>query len=56
MAVGRLPAGLGIEQLPLILPSLVGLADGTADNAAASKVVDAVIDEVAVTQPLGSFT
>ena len=46
-------AGLGVEQLPVVLLSLVGLTDGTADNAAISKVVDAVIDEVAETQLLG---
>jgi hypothetical protein len=45
VAAGRLIAGLGIEQLPVVLLSLVG---------AASKVVDAVIDEVAETQLLGA--
>ena len=53
-AAGRLLAGLGVEQLPVVLLSLVGLTDGTADNAAISKVVDAVIDEVAETQLLGA--
>jgi hypothetical protein len=54
VAAGRLLAGLGVEQLPVVLLSLVGLTDGTADNAAISKVVDAVIDEVAETQLLGA--
>ena len=54
VAAGRLLAGLGVEQLPVILFSLIGLTDGTAENAAVSKVVDAVIDEVAETQLLGA--
>jgi hypothetical protein len=54
VAAGELLAGLGVEQLPVVLLSLVGLTDGTADNAAVSKVVDAVIDEVAETQLLGA--
>ena len=54
VAAGRLLAGLGTEQLPVILLSLVGLTDGTADNAASSNLVDAVIDEVAEMQLLGA--
>jgi hypothetical protein len=54
VAAGRLLAGMGVEQLPVILFSLIGLTDGTAENAAVSKVVDAVIDEVAETQLLGA--
>jgi hypothetical protein len=54
LAAGGLLAGLGTEQLPVILLSLVGLADGSADNAATSTVVDAVIDEVAECQVLGA--
>ncbi len=54
VAAGRLLAGLGVEQLPVVLFSLVGLTDGTAENAAVSKVVDGVIDEVAEMQLLGA--
>jgi hypothetical protein len=51
---GRLLAGLGVERLPVVMVSLVGLADGTADKAAISNIVDAVIDEVAERQLLGA--
>jgi hypothetical protein len=44
----------GTERLPVILLSLVGLADGLCDNAATSEVVDAVIDDVAECQLLGA--
>jgi hypothetical protein len=54
LAAGRLIAGLGVEQLPVVLFSLIGLTDGAADHAAASKVVNAVIDEVAESQLLGA--
>ncbi len=54
LAAGRLLAGLGTERLPVILLSLVGLADGIADHAATSTIVDAVIDEVAECQVLGA--
>jgi hypothetical protein len=54
VAAGRLVAGFGIEQLPVVLLSLIGLTDGTTDNAAASKVVDALIDDVAEMQLLGA--
>jgi hypothetical protein len=37
-----------------VLFSLVGLSDGTADQAAANNVVDGVIDEVAETQLLAA--
>jgi hypothetical protein len=53
VAAGRLLAGLGIEQLPVILLSLVGLSDGRGGNGAVNNV-DAVIDEVAETQLLGA--
>lgn len=51
---GRLLAGIGVEQLPVILFSLVGMSDGAADHAAVGHLVDAVIDEVAEWQLLGS--
>jgi hypothetical protein len=54
IAAGRLVAGFGIEQLPVVLISLIGLTDRTADNTAASNVVDALIDEVAEMQLLGA--
>ena len=37
VAAGRLLAGLGVEQLPVILFSLIGLTDGTAENAAVEQ-------------------
>jgi hypothetical protein len=54
VSAGRLLAGLGIEQLPVIMLSLVGVADVLSNNAAAGEVVDAVIDEVAEMQVLGA--
>ena len=51
---GRLLAGLGVEQLPLVLISPVGFADGIGERAAISDVVDAVIDDVAEMQLLGA--
>ena len=54
LAAGRLLAGIGTERLPVILLSLVGLADSVGDNAATSAVADAVIDDVAETQLLGA--
>jgi hypothetical protein len=54
VAPGRLLAGVGVEQLPVVLVSLVGLADDLAENAVPGKVIDAVIDEVAELQLLGA--
>jgi hypothetical protein len=54
VAPGRLLAGIGVEQLPVVLVSLVGLADDVAENAVRGKVIDAVIDEVAELQLLGA--
>lgn len=54
VAAGRLLAGLGTEQLPVVLFSLVGLSDGAADQSAVTHVLDAVIDEVAETQLLAA--
>jgi hypothetical protein len=54
VAPGRLLAGIGVEQLPVVLVSLVGLADDVAENAVPGKVIDAVIDEVAELQLLGA--
>jgi hypothetical protein len=53
VAPGRLLAGIGVEQLPVVLVSLVGLADDVAD-AVRGKVIDSVIDEVAELQLLGA--
>jgi hypothetical protein len=54
LAAGRLLGGLGTERLPVILVSLVGLADAVEDKARAREVVDAVVDEVAEAQLLGA--
>jgi hypothetical protein len=54
VAPGKLLAGVGVEQLPVVLLSLVGLAEGTAENPAVGKLIDAVIDEVAGLQLLGA--
>ena len=54
VAPGRLLAGVGVEQLPVVLVSLVGLADDVAEHSAVGKVIDAVIDEVAELQLLGA--
>jgi hypothetical protein len=54
VAPGRLLAGVGVEQLPVVLLSLVGLADDVAENAVSGGIIDAVIDEVAELQLLGA--
>jgi hypothetical protein len=54
LTAGRLLAGLGMERLPVILISLVGLAEDIEDSAAAREVIDVVIDEVAECQLLGA--
>uniref|UniRef100_UPI003979C744 hypothetical protein n=1 Tax=Salmonella sp. SAL4447 TaxID=3159902 RepID=UPI003979C744 len=51
---GRLLAGIGVEQLPAVLISLVGLADGVTANGTTGRIIDAVIDEVAELQLLGA--
>jgi hypothetical protein len=51
---GKLLAGLGIDQLPVVLLSLVRLAEDAAENAESGKVIDAAIDEVAELQLLGA--
>jgi hypothetical protein len=54
VAPGRLLAGLGVERLPVILLSLVGIADNMREKATVDDVVDAVIDDVAEIQVLGA--
>ena len=54
VAPGKLLAGIGVERLPVVLMSLVGLADGVAENGMTAKIIDAVIDEVAELQLLGA--
>jgi hypothetical protein len=54
VAPGKLLAGVGVDQLPVVLLSLVGLAEESADNTVSSNVIDAVIDEVAALQLLGA--
>jgi hypothetical protein len=54
VAPGRLLAGLGVEQLPVILLSLVGIADDRGERAMSGEFVDAVIDDVAEIQVLGA--
>jgi hypothetical protein len=54
VAPGNLPAGVGVEELPVVLLSLVGSAEEIAKNAVSDKVMDAVIDEVAQLQLLGA--
>lgn len=54
LAAGRLLAGLGIERLPVILLSLIGLTNGSGTNASSDQVIDAVIDEIAEMQLLGA--
>jgi hypothetical protein len=54
LTAGRLIAGLGTERLPVILLSLVGLANRIGTNASSGQVVDAAIDEVAEMQLLGA--
>jgi hypothetical protein len=45
-------AGVGVDQLPVILVNLLGLPGRTADSAAMSKIIDSVIEEVAEMQLL----
>jgi hypothetical protein len=54
VAAGRLLAGIGVDQLPVILVNLLGLTDRSSDSAAINKIIDSVIDEVAETQLLGA--
>jgi hypothetical protein len=54
VAPGRLLAGIGVEQLPVVLISLVGLADRVTANGTTGRIIDAVIDEVAELQLLGA--
>jgi hypothetical protein len=54
VAPGRLLAGIGVEQLPVVLVSLVGLGEDVAENAVRGKVIDSVVDEVAELQLLGA--
>jgi hypothetical protein len=54
VAPGKLLAGIGVEQLPVVLISLVGLADRLPENGTTGKIIDAVIDEVAELQLLGA--
>lgn len=54
VAPGKLLAGVGVEQLPVVLLSLVGLAEDVAEDAVRDKVVDMVIDEVAGLQLVGA--
>jgi hypothetical protein len=54
LAAGRLLGGVGTERLPVVLLSLVGLADGNGKNPAVDGTVDAVIDDVAELQLLGA--
>ena len=54
VAPGKLLAGVGVEWLPVVLLSLVGLAEDAVDSTVSSTVIDAVIDEVAALQLLGA--
>jgi hypothetical protein len=54
VAAGRLLAGLGTERLPVVLVSLVGVADDLGDRVAIGELVDEVIDDVAELQVLGA--
>jgi hypothetical protein len=54
VAPGRLLAGLGVERLPVILLSLVGLANDIGETAAVDEVVDAAVEDVAEIQLLGA--
>ena len=54
VAPGRLLAGVGVHQLPVVLLTLLGPTDGVADNEMTDKVIDVVIDEVAEMQLLGA--
>jgi hypothetical protein len=51
---GRVLGGAGTDRLPVILLSLVGLADGDGRNRPIGDVVDGVIDDVAEMQLLGA--
>ena len=53
-STGRLLAGAGAERLPVILLSLVGLAEGNGMSRPIGDVVDGVIDDVAEMQLLGA--
>ena len=54
VAPGRLLAGVGVDQLPVILVNLLGLPGRTADSVAMSKIIDSVVEEVAEMQLLGA--
>lgn len=54
LSAGRLLGGVGTDRLPVILLSLVGLADGDGWNRPIGDVVDGVIDDVAEMQLLGA--
>jgi hypothetical protein len=54
LSAGRLLGGAGAELLPVILLSLVGLADGNGRNRPIGDVVAGVIDDVAEMQLLGA--
>jgi hypothetical protein len=54
LSAGRLLGGVGTHRLPVILLSLVGLADRDGKNRPIGDVVDGVIDDVAEMQLLGA--
>jgi hypothetical protein len=54
VAPGRLLAGLGVERLPVILLSFVGIADNLGEKATVDDVVDSAIEDVAEMQLLGA--
>lgn len=54
LSAGRLLGGVGTDRLPVILLSLVGLADCGGRNRPIDDVVDRVIDDVAEMQLLGA--
>jgi hypothetical protein len=54
VAPGTLLAGIGVEQLPVVLISLVDLFDRVAENGTTGEIIDAVIDDVAELQLLGA--
>jgi len=54
VAPGRLLAGIGVHQLPVVLLTLLGPTDSLANKQMTDKVIDAVIDEVAEMQLLGA--
>jgi hypothetical protein len=47
-------AGLGVERLPVILLSFVGIADNLGEKATVDDVVDSAIEDVAEMQLLGA--